>query len=55
MNGEQTKEPMPKKSCMVTLMFGIESDDEALTVKKVIDEAVKDIEKKRFTFQIIET
>lgn len=40
---------------MITLMFSIETDEEALTVKHVVDEAVKDIEKKRFTFQIIET
>jgi len=55
MNGEQPKEPMPKKSCMVTLMFGIETDAEALDVKAVIDEKVKDIEKKRYTFQINES
>jgi len=48
-------EPMPKKSCMLTLMFGIENDKEALLVKHAIDEAVKDIEKKRYTFQINET
>jgi hypothetical protein len=52
---ENNKEPMPKKSCMLTVMFGIETDEEALVVKKVIDEAIKDIEKKRFTFQINET
>ena len=55
MNGQQPTEPMPKKSCMVTLMFAIETDDEALAIKQVIDEAIKNIEKKRFTFQIIET
>ncbi len=53
---EQTPtEPMPKKSCMITLMFGIESDTEALELKKVIDEQVKDIKKKRYTFQINES
>ena len=54
MEEQQQPEPMPKKSCMVTLMFEIKTDDEAMAVKKVIDEAVKNIEKKRFTFQIIE-
>jgi len=55
MDDKQALEPMPKKACMVTLMFGVTHDTEALEVKKAIDEAVKDIEKKRFTFQIIET
>ena len=52
---QEQKEPMPKKSCMVTLMFGIENDAEGLKVKAVIDNAVKDVEKKRYTFQINET
>ena len=47
--------PMPPKSCMITLMFGIDTDAEALEVKKVIDEAIKDIKKKRYTFQINES
>lgn len=47
--------PMPKKSCMVTLMFGIEDDKQALDVKHIIDDAVKDMKEKRYTFQIIET
>jgi len=55
MDKNMPTEPMPKKSCMVTLMFGIENDKEALLVKQAIDEAVKDIEKKRYTFQIVET
>jgi len=55
MNGQTLNEPMPKKSCMVTLMFEIETDADALAVKKVIDDAVKDIEKKRYTFQINES
>ncbi|KKN03558.1 hypothetical protein LCGC14_1106500 [marine sediment metagenome] len=51
---EKEKEPMPKKSCMITLMFEIEDDAEALALKKVIDEHVKNIEKKRYNFQINE-
>ena len=46
--------PMPKRSCMITLMFGIDNDAEALAIKKVIDEAVKDIKEKRYTFQLNE-
>jgi len=51
---QDKKDNMPTKSCMITLAFGIESDEDALAVKKVIDEAVKDIEKKRYSFGIIE-
>ncbi len=51
---EPVKKPMPKKSCMITLMFGIESDTEALEVKKVIDDAIKDIKDKRYNFGINE-
>jgi len=51
----QPTEPMPKKSCMVTLMFAIENDEQAMKVKQQIDSALTNIEKKRYTFQIIET
>lgn len=49
---EQT--PMPKKSCMITLMFAIEEDKEALDLKAVIDEYLKTVKEKRYTFQIVE-
>lgn len=49
-----TPPPLPKKSCMINLMFPIENDTEALKVKQIINEAVKDMTEKRFTFQIIE-
>ncbi|GAI95020.1 unnamed protein product [marine sediment metagenome] len=51
----QQQQPMPKKSCMITIMFGIEDDKKALDIKEVIDNAVKDIDPKRYTFQISET
>lgn len=47
--------PMPKKSCVVSLMFAIIDDKEALDIKAVIDQAVQNIKDKRYTFQIIET
>lgn len=47
--------PMPKKSCMITIMFGIEDDTEALKLKSVIDDAIKDVKEKRYTFQIQES
>ncbi|MBA7524179.1 hypothetical protein ES705_16316 [subsurface metagenome] len=55
MNGETPKEPMPKKSCMATIMFGIENNQEAMAFKDKLDVIVKDIEPKRYTFQINET
>jgi len=47
--------PMPKKSCMITLMFAIDTDKEALDIKQHIDNAIAAIKEKRYTFQIIET
>jgi len=46
---------MPKKSCVITIMFAVEDDALALAVKDKIDNAVKDINDKRYTFQITET
>jgi len=46
--------PIPKKSCLVNLMFPVTDDAEALAVKQVIDDAVKDMKDKRYTFQITE-
>jgi len=51
-HSEQT--PMPKKSCMITIMFGIENDTEALAVKEKLDDALKDIKEKRYSFGINE-
>ena len=52
---ETSKITMPKKSCMITLMFPVTGDTEALAVKQVLDDAIKDITDKRYTFQINET
>jgi hypothetical protein len=46
---------MPKRACIITIMFGIESDDTALKVKQAVDNAVKDIEQKKYLFQITES
>ena len=54
MEQPQQKTPMPKKSCMITLMFGIESDQTALNIKKQLDEIIKDIKDTRYNFQINE-
>lgn len=35
-------------------MFPIDSDEDALAIKKVIDGVVPDVEGKRYTFQITE-
>lgn len=45
---------VPPKSCLITVMFPIASDDEAMAIKKAINEALKDVKEKRFTFQINE-
>jgi hypothetical protein len=47
--------PMPKKSCLINLMFAIEDDKEALAIKEQIDAAIAKIKDKRYTFQIVET
>ena len=46
--------PMPKKSCLINLMFQVTEDKEALDVKQHIDNAIAGIKDKRYTFQIIE-
>ena len=52
---ETSKITMPKKSCMITLMFPVKDDAEGLVVKQVLDDAIKDFKEKRYTFQINET
>jgi len=47
--------PMPKKSCLINLMFAIEDDKDALIIKEQIDTAIAHIKEKRYTFQIVET
>ena len=46
--------PGAKKGVSIQIMFPCESDDEAITIKKAIDEVVKDITDKRYTFSISE-
>lgn len=45
----------PKRACNISVIFPCEDDTKAMELKKIIDEAVKDIENKRYTFQILET
>lgn len=47
--------PMPKKVCMVQLMFPVIEDKIALDIKQQIDAIIKDVKDKRYTFQIIES
>lgn len=44
----------PRKACQISIMWPCESDDEAMHVKKAIDELIKDIKEKRYTFNITE-
>jgi thymidylate synthase len=46
---------MPKKACMITLMFPVTDDKLALEIKTRINDAIQDIPEKRYTFQITET
>ena len=54
MEQPEEKTPMPDKSCMITVMFAIKTDQEALAVKQKIDDALKDIKDKRYSFGINE-
>lgn len=49
------EKPAPKRSCMITLMFPIDSDKQAIEIKHLIDDAIAEIEEKRYTFQINES
>ena len=55
---QEPKPPLPKvgakKGVSIQLMFPCEDDDEAMVIKKAIDEVVKDIKEKRYTFSISE-
>lgn len=55
---EEPKHPqspdMLKKGCQISLMWPCKDDEEALAVKRAIDDIVKDIKEKRYTFQITE-
>lgn len=43
----------PKKEvCSITIMFPVESDEQALAIKSKIKEFVKDVEGVRFDFRI---
>ena len=55
MNGQESQKPMPKKSCMVTIMFPVADDTDAIAIKKSIDNAIEELKEKRYTFQINET
>ena len=46
--------PGAKKGVSIQIMFPCESDDYAIAVKKAIDDVVKDIPEKRYTFSISE-
>lgn len=54
MDEQSLQTPMPKKSCMITIMFPVTDDSEALRTKQNIDDALKDVRDKRYTFQINE-
>jgi len=56
-NGEQPKAPTPdrpKKGVSIQIAFPCESDDEAMAIKRQIDNALAKIDDKRYTFSIAE-
>lgn len=53
MNEDKTK-PIPKKACIINIMFPIVDDTEALAVKQQIDDAIENVKEKRYSFQITE-
>ena len=54
MNDEK-QVPMPKKACMMTLMFPVTTDEACVVIKHAIDDILADLKEKRVTFQIVET
>jgi len=46
--------PAAKKGVSIQIMFPCESDEVAIGIKAKIDDIVKDIEEKRYTFSISE-
>lgn len=56
--GQEPKQPQPKpgakKGVSIQIMFPCEHDSVALSIKAKIDDIVKDIEEKRYTFNISE-
>ena len=45
--------PKPKQICTITVMFPVESDNEAMEVKKKIDDAVSETKDSRVDFRIM--
>ncbi|KKN09369.1 hypothetical protein LCGC14_1047200, partial [marine sediment metagenome] len=48
------KPAIPKKGVSIQIMFPCEDDEGALLIKKRIDEVIKDVTEKRYTFSISE-
>lgn len=44
----------PKKACQIQIMFPVEDDKEAMSIKEGIDAVVGPIQNKRYTFNITE-
>jgi len=52
---EKTLPNVPKKGCVINIMFPVTDDQKALAVKLALDETLKVLKEKRVTFQIIES
>lgn len=52
MSEETTKEI--KQVCRIEIIFPVDSDEQAIAIKREISESLKGVENKRFTFSIAE-
>lgn len=50
---ENDKTEVPKQVCTITVVFPTDSDDQAIALKKKIDEAVSGIDAARIDFRIM--
>lgn len=48
----QLKADIPNKSCMITIMFVPDNDQQAIEIKAKVDAALKGIETRRYSFNL---
>lgn len=51
---EEGKQITPPQACHIDILFPVTSDEQALEIKQVISEALKDVKQKRVRFSITE-
>lgn len=53
MENPQGQNNQPKQLCTITIVFPVQSDDEAIAVKRKIGDAVSNIDDARIDFRIM--